>query len=114
MTQLLQNIPLLTPFKKDIGILSIYTVKHHPINFTETGSVLADSMSQHTSSASVTSSINTNDPVPLHAHAITLPPSFTDDELSRPSLCFFPLPIILVQVDLNFIRPKNGISILEA
>ncbi len=60
--------------------------------------------------------INKN-PVPLeamHAHAIT--PCFTDDVVcfelwAVPSLrhTFF-LPVILVQVDLNFSRPKNAFA----
>ena len=74
------------------GSLSICIVKRHPINFAEFVWIWADRISLNTSEfirlllSSVTSSINTSDPVPLearHAHVITLPPPFfTDDVVS--------------------------------
>ncbi len=63
------------------GSSSICTIKRRPINFAAVGWIWADSISLYTSEfirlllSSVTSSLNTSNPVPLeamHAHAITL------------------------------------------
>ncbi len=68
-------------FAECFGSLSIRTMKRRPINFAAFGLNLAEGISLYTSEfiqlllSSVTSSINTSNPVPLeamHAHAITL------------------------------------------
>ncbi len=105
------------------GSSSICTMKHHPINFAPFYWIWAESISLYTSEfirlllSSVTSSLNTRNPVPLeamHAHAITLLHHVSQMMLyawimscSKPSPYFF-LPVILEQVDLNFSCPKNA------
>ncbi len=105
------------------GSLSTCTMRRRPINFAPYGWIWADSISLYTSEvirlllSSVTSSINTSNPVPpeaMHAHAITLLTMFHRwccmlwiMSCSEPSTYLF-LPVILVQVDLNFSCPKNA------
>ncbi len=99
---------------------SLYTrtMKRHAINFDAIDWIWADSISLYTSEfirlllSSVTSSLNTSNPVPLEAMHTT-PPCFTNyvvcfGSWAVPSLLqtFF-LPVILQQVDLNFKPPKN-------
>ncbi len=96
LTWPLQNITLFFTFKYSwvafavcFGSSSIWTMKQCPISFSPFGWIWADSISLYTSElirlllSSVSSSLNTSNPVPLevmYAHAITLPPPcFTDD-----------------------------------
>ncbi len=64
--------------------------------------------------SSVTSSLNTSNPVPLEAHASHCSTMFHRwccvlwiMSCSKPSTYFF-VPVILVHVDLNFSCPKNA------
>ncbi len=87
LTWWLRNIPLFTfknswvSFSVCFGSSSICTMKHRPINFAPFDRIWAESISLYTSEffqlllSSVTSSLNTSNPVPveaMHAHAIIL------------------------------------------
>ncbi len=114
----LQNIPLFY-LQKLLGCF----VQHRPIIFAPFDWIWAESISLYTSEfirlllSSVTSSLNTSNPVPLeamHSYAITLLHHVSqmmlyalDHELFQAFSILF-LPVILVQVDLNFSRPKNA------
>ncbi len=134
LTWPLHNIPLVLPSKAP-GLLLQYVLGHRPyvhwsavqstlLHLAESGQRVYPSLS--TSEfirlllSSVTSSINTSNPVPLeamNAHTITLLQYSTmfhrwccmlwNMSCSKPSPYFF-LPVILVQVDLNFSYPKNA------
>ncbi len=134
LTWPLHNIPLFFTFKGP-GLLLQYVLGHRPyvhwsavqstlLHLAESGQRVYPSLS--TSEfirlllSSVTSSINSSNPVPLeamNAHTITLLQFSTmfhrwccmlwNMSCSMPSPYFF-LPVILVQVDLNFRYPKNA------
>ncbi len=107
------------------GSSSICTMKRRPINFAPFDWIWAENISLYTSEffrlllSSVTSSINTSNPVPLegmHAHAITLLHHVSqmmlyalDHELFQAfSILFSSRHSGTGQVDLNFSCPKNA------
>ncbi len=94
-------------------------LKRHPINFAAFGWIWADSISLYTSEfiqlllSSVTSSINTSNPVPLeamHSHAITLLHHVSQMMLYALELFKAFSILFSSQVDLNFSHPKNAFS----
>ncbi len=130
LTQPLQNTPLFFTLKNDPFLLLLYVLGHRPfvlcsavqsslLHLTESGQrvYLYTSEFFWLLLSSVTSSLNTSNPVPLeamHAHAITLLHHVSqmilcafDHELFQ-SLSVLFLSVILVQVDLNFSCPKNA------
>ncbi len=125
----LQNIPLFLPSKTP-GLLLLYVLGHCPfvlgrtaqstlLHLAESGQTVYPYTLQNSSGCfcPLSRHHNTSNPVPLeamHAHAITLLHHVSQmmlyalaHELFQASPYFF-LPVILVQVDLNFSCPKSA------